>query len=599
MKKKRILVYTNGWSFEYVNRTAKGMSEAAKEIGADIFMFVNYSKFSDSDEANEGEMDIFRLPDPDDYDGVIVMANSFNMEKEVTYIQKVIRKITVPVVSMEYPLEGAINIMTDNYNGMRRLAEHLVNVHSVSSPVIMCGSRGHKEGDERLKALLDVFKERGVTVRDRDILYGNWARVTAVEVLNAWYEEEGRMPKAIICANDAMAEGACEWFESHDRSVPEDAIVTGYDGIWNGQNRDVPLTTVSHEWKKMGYEAVRILFDEQAREALLKKDNPEIILESGLMIGDSCGCRKSNEMDRLMMASKSHKVKKEITPEEVDSHFRHMYSKVRTNETAQQLSKSLAALMEKEHNMEGEEFALCLEKRFFTDAEYEKNLGHNGYGERMAVVCRLEGGKSTPYCEMSNQEIIFEVADACDTGRIYLFVPLQSEGVRYGYARITRELEITNDRFLYIWTRHIDQDLEQIQRNIKIRDLTNKLEQSSVTDFLTKVYNRAGSHKYMRPKLAEYHENGKTISIMVADVDRMKSINDEHGHACGDQALIIIADVLKKELPDDWMIARVGGDEFLIGGPVKDQETAERIRGHLAARIHERARMEQLKYQKL
>ena len=86
MKRSRILVYANGWGHEYLNRSVSGMYEAAKAMNADLFVFVNFSKFSDSDETNAGEMDIFRLPNPKDFDGMIVMANSFNMEKEIVFV---------------------------------------------------------------------------------------------------------------------------------------------------------------------------------------------------------------------------------------------------------------------------------------------------------------------------------------------------------------------------------------------------------------------------------------------------------------------------------------------------------------------------------
>lgn len=596
MRKSRILVYANGWGHEYLNRALNGMYEAAKTMNGDIFVFVNFSKFSDSDEANAGEMDIFRLPDPKDFDGIIVMANSFNMEKEIDFVREVIQKTTLPVVSMEYPLEGAINIMTDNYNGMRKLAQHLIDVHSVNFPLIMCGSRGHTESEERKKAVLDTFHEAGLCVREEDILYGDWARVTAQNVLEQWYKREGRIPEAIICANDSMAEGAITWYENHGRKVPENAIVTGYDGTWLGQDRDVPLTTVSHEWKKMGYEAVKILLNPGERERILKEEKAEIVLDAGFMIGRSCGCTDGEVIERLVNGRSALRSKNEIRPLDMDSHFRHMYSRIRTSENADQFSKSMAELMTWDHDMEGADFALCMEKEFFENADYGKERVKDGYGEEMAVVCRLKNGTSMPYSEMCHRDIIFEVANECEQSRVYFFAPLQSEGVRFGYARLTRDLEITKERFLFIWTRHIDQYLEQFQRNIKIRNLTERLEKLSVTDFLTGVYNRTGCHQIVYPRLEEAHADGKMVVIMVADVDRMKTINDEYGHVMGDQALKIISDVLTKEMPRDWMVCRVGGDEFLIGGMTTKAEEAEQVRNHIMEELLVRAEKENVDY---
>lgn len=53
------------------------------------------------------------------------------------------------------------------------------------------------------------------------------------------------------------------------------------------------------------------------------------------------------------------------------------------------------------------------------------------------------------------------------------------------------------------------------------------------------------------------------IAVLIFDLDRFKSINDTHGHATGDQLLMVAADVARRVLPDSDTIYRIGGDEFL------------------------------------
>jgi diguanylate cyclase (GGDEF)-like protein len=56
----------------------------------------------------------------------------------------------------------------------------------------------------------------------------------------------------------------------------------------------------------------------------------------------------------------------------------------------------------------------------------------------------------------------------------------------------------------------------------------------------------------------------RDLTLFYADLDGMKAINDNHGHAEGDRALREIADILRKTFRDSDIIARVGGDEFAV-----------------------------------
>ena len=72
--------------------------------------------------------------------------------------------------------------------------------------------------------------------------------------------------------------------------------------------------------------------------------------------------------------------------------------------------------------------------------------------------------------------------------------------------------------------------------------------------------------------LREWYEKGGLGVIFLVDIDKMKSINDQSGHANGDLALRTVASVLRAEMPGDWVVSRFGGDEFLVGGCVDNGE---------------------------
>jgi len=97
----------------------------------------------------------------------------------------------------------------------------------------------------------------------------------------------------------------------------------------------------------------------------------------------------------------------------------------------------------------------------------------------------------------------------------------------------------------------------------------------AVTDPLTGLYNR----RYAVTHLGRIAENaaatGRPFAVMVADLDRFKSINDTWGHPAGDAVLVEIAHRLRDNLRAVDMVARIGGEEFLIAMPDTDDAAAE------------------------
>ena len=82
-------------------------------------------------------------------------------------------------------------------------------------------------------------------------------------------------------------------------------------------------------------------------------------------------------------------------------------------------------------------------------------------------------------------------------------------------------------------------------------------------DGLTGVYNREAGRLEMFRDLARASRTGQPVAVAFVDVDHLKAINDTHGHAAGDHALIAVADTLTAALRPYDLIIRYGGDEFL------------------------------------
>jgi diguanylate cyclase (GGDEF)-like protein len=80
--------------------------------------------------------------------------------------------------------------------------------------------------------------------------------------------------------------------------------------------------------------------------------------------------------------------------------------------------------------------------------------------------------------------------------------------------------------------------------------------------------------------------DGRRMCIIMADLDDFKTVNDTHGHAVGDQAIVAVAAALRQNLDGASVIGRIGGEEFLIGARLPSDKAlamAESVRAAIAS----------------
>ena len=114
----------------------------------------------------------------------------------------------------------------------------------------------------------------------------------------------------------------------------------------------------------------------------------------------------------------------------------------------------------------------------------------------------------------------------------------------------------------------------------------DRLAALSETDALTRLPNRRALRQRLQHELRRAERYGTPMSLLFADVDGLKRINDEHGHAAGDQAIRRVAAAITDTLRTSDLGARWGGDEFAMVLPNADavaaRHSAERLFAHLS-----------------
>ncbi|WP_353893607.1 GGDEF domain-containing protein [Proteinivorax hydrogeniformans] len=141
---------------------------------------------------------------------------------------------------------------------------------------------------------------------------------------------------------------------------------------------------------------------------------------------------------------------------------------------------------------------------------------------------------------------------------------------------ITEKMATINDELTNLTRELTKKTIELEKTNATIKELSN-------TDGLTGAFNRRYINE-MLPALAETSkEVAKPLSIIMADIDTFKKINDSYGHCVGDDVLKDFVKILKGRSRNKDLVARYGGEEFLLVLP----DTAEEEAGKIAERMRE------------
>lgn len=111
----------------------------------------------------------------------------------------------------------------------------------------------------------------------------------------------------------------------------------------------------------------------------------------------------------------------------------------------------------------------------------------------------------------------------------------------------------------------------RVMSSLERRDMLQALKKAALYDSLTNLYNRRAFYEQGVELLRQAQKAGQALSIAMLDIDHFKRINDEHGHASGDAALVRFAHALRLAFPNT-LLGRLGGEEFALLSRLNEAE---------------------------
>ncbi|MCP1504131.1 LacI family transcriptional regulator [Curtobacterium herbarum] len=212
-------------------------------------------------------------------DGLAVLAQTVPDE----LLEHVARRIPVVVLADDRRSRGFDSISVDNAAGMRTLAAHVIGRLGIRSIAYVAGPVDSPDDQERTAGFKRALEDHGLASAAVRTVHGDFGRVRARELARTLLDE--RVPRAIVCSNDQSALGVLDAVLARGLRVPDDVVVTGFDGIDAGRYSVPRLTTVHQPMGDLGRAAVRAIVDR-----LDRRDGPPraVRLPVEVLLRESC-----------------------------------------------------------------------------------------------------------------------------------------------------------------------------------------------------------------------------------------------------------------------------------------------------------------------
>ena len=575
--RKRIAVFGCSLTSKYKRGLCRALNIAAEEFDIDLIYFNFFGKLrniaSVAEDQESGFLDYVNL---DQFDGIVFDGEGYNIEGMAERVERKLRTAKCPVISISSHIDDFYNIEFDDAGGLREMIEHLIDHHHFTRIAFMSGYLKHPDAQTRLAEFRSVMREHGFPEDGAGMFEGDFWYNKGVEAAHYFLTLPER-PEAIVCANDYMAISLINALRQQGINVPEDVVVTGYDGTVEGKEFLPHLSSVTRERMDIAQRTLGFLIDLADGEDASGHD---LRVSPKPIYSQSCGCKPLEYRHVLETIDRLHDEKRILA------------SSISTSESvmiklnkADSVRKMEAIFAEDSINF-GEYSSFFMMVHVDSSGKPVYDSEFSGPSGKFVPVIWIDKNKEYTKNHHSFDPLSLIPQSEADRCHVYYVMVAQHNKKIFGYTVVEMKDKDIFDEFHNVWLHNLSLTLNTLHQNDQIGKLITKLEELSTTDGLTGMLNRRGFDEVTRKVISGFSES-HSVCTMVIDMDGLKHINDDFGHLEGDRAIRALSGIIKRACAAGEIAGRTGGDEFCIFAPDYSESRLKRFIDHMRQYIDE------------
>lgn len=537
---------------EYLN----GLHQYASARGFKLIVFNSPVDFYRRDSNDLGAATVYELMNFEMLDAVVIFSECFNNQEIHDEMIRAAQAHDVPVILLNRRAEGCASIINVYDEAFKALMTHVIRQHGVTDTFFIAGRReDDPESVCRIRCYKEVLAENNLPFSEDLVDYGEYWDVPAIQAVERQIEKRGAPPRAIFCANDYMAIAVCDMLAKLGYRIPQDVIVTGFDGIPEAEYRIPQLSTCTIVYNTLAKQTFDLL------ERLINGGAADEIVQNQYTarLTESCGCPCRN-LELRQEVQKQYQLVHDFQAHDefVDGWLSRALGVSDITDLTELLPRFILAMS-----------YVCLNEDLTERIDVDKpEYAEKPYSGHMNVI---ESNFSTDAdalkCkQFSRTEILPDLAgwaaDSRDTvcivsaihsgSEVYGYYAVQSGEIAIETQRINRIVNALNIAFNSVMSYH------------RQRVMLLGLKRAALTDHLTGLPNLKGTTEWFDEFAANPENHKHPVTISVYGLPKYKYIYENYGIRDIEESVCYVADALRRSNRDDAFIGHVSDDEFLV-----------------------------------
>lgn len=393
-----------------------------------IMIFCTDSDLGKDNKNNKGSQNIFDLINFDIADAVLFSKNCILDKEVVSKLKFKAKRRNIPVLQIEGHDDDTYNILFNQKKGFEQIVRHMVEYHKIKDLHFMAGTPDSIESMERLEIFKKVLQDNYIPFDNSMVSYGFFWDLPTMKATQKLIDF-GKLPKAMICANDAMAMAVNSVLRMNGQSCPDDMLISGYDGINPIFYSTPKITSCICNQTALAAKTAELLLSicsDDSDNSETKKEPFTTLVDPTPFISESCGCKPHEPTNTF----------------EIVSDVSNLFSRYRNEDCS---LNELSVVIKESNNLEEliqniKDKLLynvsCLVKPECLDSSKDPDINYSksAYSDEMYVLLDSDNNKPEDNCYMKTKDLAPRMKDLLD---IYchpvIFTPICNKDIPLGY----------------------------------------------------------------------------------------------------------------------------------------------------------------------
>lgn len=524
-----------------------------------LIVFNSVVDFYYGDEDDAAAKSVYDLINYDLIDALIVLQDKFSNKEITAEIISRAKSHNIPVVITGESTDGCYCIKKEYTESFKKLIRHVICDHNARDTFFIAGRKENDEvSDLRIQCYKDVLAENNIPFDENNLDYGEYWNIPTWEVLDRILQRE-KLPQAIICANDSMAIAVIEKLQDQGYNVPENVIVTGFDGLPDADYIRPKLTTCKENMEQFAQMCISLIhshFEEGQKYG-------DYAVQHIASISNSCGCkdtRKNSNNDASYIFHMMY---------EMEYHEGHTFSYIDKMMSMTDLTKQLS-LMSQCMIMNS---SICLKSDFINSSMSDFYFGDEYSDELTVIPYTTEGFDSFEgFKKIHSSDIIPDLDSWADDDTSYVLSAIFAGGKVYGYYAVKSNDFFRIAHMINRMSKTINIVITAAVSTMKQKFMQLTINNAEIINPVTKLPNLKGAAEWFDKFSLKNENKNKYLAVSVYSLPKYKYIYENYGIKDTEEALINVGKLLKKANPTKSFIAHISEDEFLVINIIKNHE---------------------------